>query len=57
MDDHERFTNEMNLAFELLENLIRELPVTIAKKDTLSMYAVQLKEAAYQAGRTEAVKK
>jgi hypothetical protein len=55
MNDHERFTNEMNLAFELLENLIRELPVTIPKKDALSMYASQLKEAAYQAGRTEAV--
>jgi hypothetical protein len=53
MKDHERLMNEMNLAFELLENLIRELPVTIAKQDMLSMYATQLKESAYQAGRTE----
>jgi len=53
MNDHERFTHEMDLAFELLENLIRELPVTIAKQDVLSMYARQLKESAYQAGRTE----
>ncbi len=53
MNDHERFTNEMNRACELLENLINELPVTIPKKDLLSMYAKQLKEAAYQAGRTE----
>jgi hypothetical protein len=57
MNDHERFTNEMNLAFELLENLIRELPVTIAKQDVLSMYAKQLKESAYQAGRTAAANK
>jgi hypothetical protein len=53
MNDHARFTNEMNLAFELLENLIRELPVTIAKQDVLSIQARQLMEAAYQAGRTE----
>ena len=53
MNDHARFTNEMNLAFELLENLIRELPVTVAKQDTLSRYASQLMESAYQAGRTE----
>jgi hypothetical protein len=53
MKDHEKFTNEMNLAFELLENLIQELPVTIAKQDTLTMYARQLMESAYQAGRTE----
>ena len=53
MDDHERFTNEMNLIFDLLENLIRELPVTLPKQDLLSMYARQLKESAYQAGRTE----
>lgn len=54
MNDHEQFTNDMNLAFELLENLIRELPVTIARQDELSMYARQLMESAYQAGRTEA---
>jgi hypothetical protein len=53
MNVHEQFTNEMNLAFELLENLIQELPVTIAKQDTLIMYARQLMESAYQAGRTE----
>ncbi len=53
MNDHERFSNDMDLAFELLENLIRELPVTIAKQDMLSMYARQLKESAYQAGKTE----
>jgi len=53
MNDRERFTNEMNLNFELLENLIRELPVTLAKQDILSLYASQLKESAYQAGRTE----
>jgi hypothetical protein len=52
MNDDSRFANEMNLAFELLENLIRELPVTIARQDELSMYASQLKESAYQAGRT-----
>jgi hypothetical protein len=53
MNEHERFTNEMNLALELLENLIRELPVTTPKQDLLCMYARQLKESAYQAGRTE----
>jgi hypothetical protein len=53
MNDHRRFTDEMNLAFELLENLIQELPVTVAKQDTLSMYARRLMESAYQAGRTE----
>ena len=53
VDDHERFTNEMNLAFELLENLIRELPVTLPKQDLLFMYARQLKDAAYQAGKSE----
>lgn len=57
MNDHERFTYEMNLAFELLENLIRELPVTIAKQDALSMYAEQLRESAYQAGRSESIAK
>jgi hypothetical protein len=55
MNDHERFTNEMNLALELLENLIRELPVTVPKQDLLSMYARQLKDSAYQAGKTEPV--
>ncbi|MGD0101122.1 MAG: hypothetical protein ABSC60_12315 [Acidobacteriota bacterium] len=53
MNEHERFSNEMNLALELLENLIRELPVTTPKQDLLCMYARQLKESAYQAGRTE----
>jgi len=57
MNDHERFTNEMNLALEILENLIRSLPITIPRQDELSTYARQLKEAAYQAGRTEAVNK
>ena len=53
MNDHERCTKEMNLSFELLENLIRQLPVTIARQDELSMYARQLMEKAYQAGKTE----
>ena len=53
LNDRERFTNEMDLAFALLENLIRELPVTIAKQDTLSMYARQLMESAYRAGKAE----
>jgi hypothetical protein len=44
----------MNLAFELLENLINDLPITIPRKDELTLYARQLKEAAYQAGRSEA---
>jgi hypothetical protein len=57
MNEYERLTNEMNLAHELLENLIRELPVTIAKQDLLSMYASQLKESAYQAGRSESIRK
>lgn len=54
MNEHERFTKEMNLAFELLENLINGLPVTMARQEELSMYARQLKESAYQAGKTEA---
>ena len=54
MNDHERFTKEMNVVFEVLENLIRALPVSMARQDELSMYAKQLKETAYQAGRTEA---
>jgi hypothetical protein len=53
MSDHERFTNEMNLAFELLETLIRELPITIPRQDLLCSHARQLKESAYQAGKTE----
>jgi hypothetical protein len=53
MSDHEQFVNEMNLAFELLENLIRELPITIPRQDLLCSYARQLKEAAYKAGKTE----
>jgi hypothetical protein len=57
MNEYERLTNEMNLTHELLENLIRELPVTIAKQDLLSMYASQLKESAYQAGRSESIRK
>jgi len=54
MTEHERAVSEMNLAFELLENLIRELPVTIARQDELSIYAQQLLDAAYKAGKTEA---
>ncbi len=54
MTEHEQAVNAMNLAFELLENLIRELPVTIARQDELSMYAQQLMDAAYQAGKTKA---
>jgi hypothetical protein len=53
MTDHERAVNEMNLDLELLENIIRELPVTIARQDELSMYARQLMDAAYNAGKTE----
>lgn len=53
MTDHESAVKEMNLAFELLDNIIRELPVTIARQDELSMYAQQLMEAAYKAGKTE----
>ena len=53
MTDHEQAVKEMNLAFELLENIIRELPVTIARQDELSMYAQQLLDAAYKAGKTE----
>ncbi len=53
MSNHERFIEEMNLSFELLENLIRQLPVTIARQDELSLYARQLMEKAYQAGKTE----
>jgi hypothetical protein len=51
MTDQERANNAMNLAFELLENIIRELPVTIARQDELSMYAQQLMDAAYAAGK------
>jgi hypothetical protein len=57
MNDHERFTKEMNIAFEVLENLIRALPITIPRQDELSMCAQRLMEAAYQAGRTEAANK
>ncbi len=53
MEEHEQLTDEMNLALELLENLIRSLPISIPRQDELSMYARQLKEAAYRAGRSE----
>jgi hypothetical protein len=57
MTDHEQAVGEMNLALELLENIIRELPVTIARRDELSMYAQRLMEAAYQAGKTDPANK
>jgi hypothetical protein len=57
MSEHERYKNEMNTAFELLENLIRELPITIPRQDLLSEHARQLMESAYQAGKSEVAQK
>ncbi len=53
MNNRDQLMKEMDLAFEILENLIRQLPVTVARQDELSTYATQLMEKAYQAGKAQ----
>lgn len=51
--EHERLVKEMNLTLELLENLVKALPVTFARQDEICLYARQLMETAYNAGKAE----
>ena len=54
MDDHKRFTQQMNQTLDALRAVIENLDVPLAQKDALSGLVRELRLVAYQAGRTEA---
>ena len=53
MNDHERFSRQMNDTLEILKKAIDALEAPMAQKDKLSGLVRNLREFAYQAGRTE----
>ncbi len=53
MNDYDRFTRQMNDTLDILKKAIETLDAPIAQKDKLSGLAWNLREFAYQAGRTE----
>jgi hypothetical protein len=54
MNDHERFTDQMDQTLEILRDAIGKLPVPLAQKDSILGLIKDLREFAYQAGRAEA---
>jgi hypothetical protein len=54
MNDHERFTEQMDQTLEVLRDAIGKLPVPLAQKDSILGLIRDLREFAYQAGRGEA---
>ncbi len=54
MNDHERFSKQMNQILDVLRATIEKLDVPLAQKDALSGLVRGLRLAAYQAGRSEA---
>ena len=53
MNDYERFSKQMNLAFDLLQRAISELDVPLLQRDKLSGLVRDLREFSQQAGRSE----
>ena len=53
MNDYERFSKQMNLAFDLLQRTISELDLRLLQRDKLSGLVRDLREFSYQAGRAE----
>jgi len=53
MNDHERFSRQMNDTLEILKKAIDALEAPMAQKDKLSGLVRNLREFAHQAGRTE----
>jgi hypothetical protein len=53
MNDYERFSKQMNLAFDLLQRTISEFDLPLFQRDKFSGLARDLREYSYQAGRSE----
>jgi len=53
MNDYERFSKQMNLAFDLLQRAISELHLPLLQRDKLSGLVRDLREFSQQAGRSE----
>jgi hypothetical protein len=55
MHDHERFSKQMQDTLMVLRNTIYKLNVPLEQKDNLLTLVRELREFAYQVGRTEAL--
>ncbi len=53
MNDHERFTKQMERTLEILLAEIRKLEVPLARRDSMLGLVRDLRQSAYQAGRAE----
>ena len=53
MNDNERFSKQMNLAFDLLQRAISEFDLPLFQRDKFSGLVRDLREFSYQTGRSE----